>query len=87
MSEIARDEHGLMRNRQVLDNAEHIGNIPCGEKAMLLVTRGYRDGELWYQLVQLVRKDAGWTYADRAVYLPASAVGELVALLRGGGEG
>ncbi len=81
MSEIARDERGLMRNRQVLDGAEHIGNIPCGEKAMLLVYRGYRDGELWYQLVQLARKDAGWTYADRAVYLPAVMAPALMAIL------
>lgn len=81
MSELTRDEHGISRSKVVLENAEHIGNFPCGDKAMMLVFRGYRDGELWYQLVQLVRKDAGWGYADRAAYLPAVMAPALMAIL------
>lgn len=81
MSEISRDEHGQMRTWQVLDNAERIGNFQCGEKEILVVYRGYRDGELWYQLVQLARGDGGWTYADRVVCLPAVMAPALMAIL------
>lgn len=82
MSEIGPDERGLVRSVTVLENAEYLASVSCGERLMLLVTRGHRDGALWYQLTQLKHTDTGWTYAGRAVYLPVAMAPALTAILR-----